>query len=162
MSFISMELLLLVLAAAIIYYSMPKRFQWILLLVVSYVFYASYSLKAMSFIVFTTISTYIGTRVIERIATRGKAELAARKKSMSAQEKKALKGSDQKKQKIGHHCNSGSKLRNSRIFKVCELYDRKPQFHSLWTGDDNKTVSNETFTPTGNIFLYFPVNGLCN
>lgn len=91
MSFISMELLLLVLAAAIIYYSMPKRFQWILLLVVSYVFYASYSLKAMSFIVFTTISTYIGTRVIERIATRGKAELAARKKSMSAQEKKALK-----------------------------------------------------------------------
>ena len=144
-----MELLLLVLAAAIIYYSMPKRFQWILLLVVSYVFYASYSLKAMSFIVFTTISTYIGTRVIERIATRGKAELAARKKSMSAQEKKALKAQIK---------------RNKRLVTTAILVANFgiPQFHSLWTGDDNKTVSNETFTPTGNIFLYFPVNGLCN
>ena len=45
MSLISMEFLLFVLAAAVGYYLIPKKYQWLWLLVFSYIYYASSGVK---------------------------------------------------------------------------------------------------------------------
>ena len=52
MSLISMEFLLFVIAAAAGYYWIPKKFQWIWLLLFSYVYYVSGGIKATCFLIF--------------------------------------------------------------------------------------------------------------
>jgi len=61
-----MEFLLFVCAAVIIYYVVPARFQWIMLLVFSYAFYAASGVKLLFFLLLTTLSTYGAALWIER------------------------------------------------------------------------------------------------
>ena len=59
MAFTSFSFLLfagLVIAA---YYLVPKRFQWWVLLIASYVFYLTADVRYLVFIVLTTVTTYI-------------------------------------------------------------------------------------------------------
>ena len=58
MSLISMEFLIFVFAALAVYYLIPGRYQWIWLLGVSYVYYASSGLVYLIFIGYTTLVTY--------------------------------------------------------------------------------------------------------
>ena len=57
MSLISMEFLIFVFAALAVYYLIPGRYQWIWLLGVSYVYYASSGLVYLIFIGYTTLVT---------------------------------------------------------------------------------------------------------
>lgn len=66
MSFTSLEYLLYVLLSAACYYILPKRMQWIVLLVFSYVFYALAGWKLLFFLLFTTASTFLAGSVIQR------------------------------------------------------------------------------------------------
>ena len=100
MSFISTELLLLVFITAAIYYIIPKKYQWILLLVVSYMFYTSYGLKYVGFIAFTTITTFLGGIFIEKTAQSGKDKISANKATMTPEEKKAMKAHTKHNKKL--------------------------------------------------------------
>ena len=91
MSFVSMKLLLLVAAATLIYYTAGKKHQWIVLLIVSYIFYASYGVKPMVFILFTTLVTFFGGLLLEKLENDGKAKLELLKADMSKEEKKKFK-----------------------------------------------------------------------
>ena len=61
MSYISAGFLLLIIITAIIYYVLPRNCQWIVLLAASIVFYATYGIRYMGYILFTIITTYIFT-----------------------------------------------------------------------------------------------------
>lgn len=74
-----------------LYYVCPLRFRWMLLLLVSYAFYAYHGLSALPFILITTLSTYLGALAIGRIGEAGKAYLREHKAQLSAEEKKAQK-----------------------------------------------------------------------
>lgn len=100
MSFISTKLLLLVLIAAVIYYVMPKKYQWIVLLAVSYVFYAYSGVKTMGFILFTTIVTYLGGIFVEKAAQNGKEKLAANKAVLTQEEKKTIKAQTKRNKRL--------------------------------------------------------------
>ena len=100
MSFISTGLLLLVFATAVVYYIMPKKYQWIILLAVSYMFYASYGLQYVGFIVFTTITTFLGGVFIEKIAQTGKDKISANKEILTTDEKKAIKAQIKRNKKL--------------------------------------------------------------
>lgn len=100
MSFVSTELLLLVLVLAVIYYVIPKKYQWIVLLAGSYVFYASTGIKTIGFIIFTTITTYLGGLFIEKAANAGKEKLSANKTTMTAEEKKMIKAQTKRNKRL--------------------------------------------------------------
>lgn len=59
MSFISAGFLITIALAAAVYYLVPKKYQWIVLLIMSFLFYATYGVKYMGYIVFTIVSSYI-------------------------------------------------------------------------------------------------------
>ena len=67
MSLISMEFLIFVGIAVIGYYLIPKRFQWIWLLIFSYIYYASPGIKILFFLLYTTITTYGTGRLLDRV-----------------------------------------------------------------------------------------------
>lgn len=58
MSLISLKFLLFVFAAVAGYYLIPKKYQWIWLLLFSYLYYISSSVKIVFFLLFTTLTTY--------------------------------------------------------------------------------------------------------
>lgn len=59
MAFTSVEFIIFLILGVALYYAMPKRIRWVMLLLISYVFYLSGGVGAVSYILFTTISTYI-------------------------------------------------------------------------------------------------------
>lgn len=65
MSLISMEFLLFVLAAVTGYYLIPRKYQWIWLLIFSYVYYAAAGIRIVFFLVYTTVTTYVTGRLLE-------------------------------------------------------------------------------------------------
>ena len=84
---------------AALYYLCPDRFKWMLLLLVSYAYYAYCGMNALPFILLTTLSTWAGALKIGSIAEKSKAELKARKSELDAAGKKALKAAARRRQR---------------------------------------------------------------
>jgi len=74
MSFSSLTFFLFLMLIALIYYVIPKRFQWCVLLAASYAFYLSSGVKQVLFIVSTTLITYTAGLLMQRIRDQAKAE----------------------------------------------------------------------------------------
>lgn len=68
MSLISMEFLLFVLVAAVGYYWIPGKYQWVWLLLFSYIYYVSGGWKVTCFLVFTTVTTWLSGLWLEKIS----------------------------------------------------------------------------------------------
>ena len=90
MVFFSIAFLIYVLAAAIVYFLVPKNYRWCVLLVASYVFYWLNSRLLVLVLLATTLVTFLIGRWIDSENAKGKAELAARE-GLTGKEKKALK-----------------------------------------------------------------------
>lgn len=58
MSFTSAEFIGFLLLTLAAYYLLPRRFQWIVLLVASYGFYLCGGVGALGYLLFTTLTTY--------------------------------------------------------------------------------------------------------
>lgn len=67
MSLTSIEFLVFVIVAVVGYYIIPKRCQWMWLLLFSYIYYASAGIQYLGFILYTTLVTYGTALVIHRI-----------------------------------------------------------------------------------------------
>lgn len=85
---------------ALAYYLCPNRFKWMLLLLVSYIYYAYCGVRALPFMVLTTLSTWGGALAIGSIGEKSKAEIKARKAELDAAGKKALKAKAKSRQRI--------------------------------------------------------------
>jgi D-alanyl-lipoteichoic acid acyltransferase DltB (MBOAT superfamily) len=97
MLFTSYEFLIFVLITAVLYYTVPKRFQWGLLLVANYVFYALAGLSYLPFILLTTITTYLGGMKLRSQFKVQDEYLALHKSEMSREERKEYKAKEKKK-----------------------------------------------------------------
>ena len=91
MTLTSLSFYLLVLALLVLYYLVPKRFQWVVLLIGSYAFYAFVCLRYMGFIVITTLTTYFGARGMDAMTARMEQTVAAHKQDWERDERKAYK-----------------------------------------------------------------------
>lgn len=67
MSLVSNTFVLFVLAAVVLYYLVPKKMQWIILLIFSYLYYLSGNAKYVVFILFSTVVTYSFALIIEHM-----------------------------------------------------------------------------------------------
>lgn len=91
MLFTSYSFLAFLLILFLLYYIVPKKCQWVLLLIAGYVFYAHAGWECFLFIGVTTITTYGAGLLIDRNHNQQKAYLAENKASLSKEEKKAYK-----------------------------------------------------------------------
>lgn len=98
MLFTSYEFLGFLLLLFFLYYVIPKKLQWKLLLFASYLFYAMAGVKYLFYIGITTLSTYFICRKIENIGEIQKAYIKSKKEALTREEKKAYKASMKKKQ----------------------------------------------------------------
>lgn len=91
MLFTSYQFLLFVVVLFILYYLIPKKYQWILLLVGSYLFYAYAGVSYLFYFATTTISTYLISQRIKKVKNKQKEYIKANKDSLSRAEKKEYK-----------------------------------------------------------------------
>ncbi len=91
MAFTSMQFVMFLVLAVAVYYGTPKRYRWVTLLVVNYIFYYFAGIKYFLYLFATTISTYIATRKLGDMAEKNKAAYTAAKGELDKEERKAWK-----------------------------------------------------------------------
>lgn len=82
-----------------LYYLLPKRFQWMLLLGFSYFFYACQNPKYLFFLLASCVTVYATGIILQRIADEQKKYLSKRKEVLSKEEKKNYKQKMKSRQK---------------------------------------------------------------
>ena len=83
----------------LLYFLIPQKYRWMLLLAASVVFYAYSGWTNLLYIAATAVSTFFITRKIEKMAGAAKDEVSAHKSEWSRDEKKAFKERAKKKRR---------------------------------------------------------------
>ena len=96
MRFASYEFIAFLLLLFPLYYLVPKRWQWGVLLGASYLFYAFAGPECILFILLTTLSSYGIARWMGRLSAREAAYVAEHREQMSKEERKAYKAKEKK------------------------------------------------------------------
>lgn len=96
MLFTSYEFIIFVAFLLGLYYIVPKRFQWILLLVASYIFYWTANPAYLLYIGVTTVTIYFAARKIEENAKLQTEYIKQHKEELSKEEKKEYKKQQKK------------------------------------------------------------------
>ncbi len=91
MDFISVSFMMFVAVLAILYFLVPGKCKWVVLLLGSYAFYVCSSAKALVFLVTTTFVTFVTGLALGRENSKLSQTLKERKEELSREEKKALK-----------------------------------------------------------------------
>lgn len=99
MLFTSYEFIGFVAVLLLLYYTVPKKWQWPLLLAGSYLFYFLAGAAYLLYIGFTTISVYCMGRCIENVQRKQGIYIKEHKDSMQKEEKKAYKSMMKRRQK---------------------------------------------------------------
>ncbi len=100
MLFTSPGFLLFLVALFLLYYLIPKRFQWVLLLAANAVFYAFAGWSGFIYISVTILSTYFAGRRIAAIHGENEAYIAAHRADMSKEERKERKASARRASRV--------------------------------------------------------------
>lgn len=91
MELISIKFALFVLLALFIYYIVPKRHRWIVLLSASYAYYLIICNKYIIYMMITTLTTYIGGILIDNLCKKQKEVIKEHKLEWDKEQKKAYK-----------------------------------------------------------------------
>ena len=91
MFFTSYEFIGFIIALFLLYYIVPQKWQWQLLLVASYAFYFAAGLKYLIYILATTVTIYAASRSIEQNQAAQTLYIKEHKAGLSKEEKKAYK-----------------------------------------------------------------------
>ncbi|MHB8063141.1 MAG: MBOAT family O-acyltransferase [Ruminiclostridium sp.] len=98
MLFTSHVFILFLVAVFILYYSIPKKYQWMLLLAASYLFYAFSGIKYILYILLTTVSTYFVSLKISELHQVQSDYLTQNKGTLTKEERKNYKAAIKSKQ----------------------------------------------------------------
>lgn len=98
MLFTSYQFMFFVLITVVLYYAVPKKAQWCLLLAADYVFYYLAGSSYLPFILLTTISTYLVGMRIRKLRRSQEEYVALHKADMSREQRKEYKNVQKKKQ----------------------------------------------------------------
>ena len=97
MTLTSFPFLLFAAVTLLVYYTVPRRGQWVVLLAASTLFYAAAGGWYLPFILATILSTYAVARLMAAHAAKDEAFVAAHKSDLSKDERKAYKAAGKKK-----------------------------------------------------------------
>ena len=91
MLFTSLSFVIFLISTVILYYLMPKKAKWPLLLISGLVFYAIADVRYLFFILLTAFSVYLAALRLEKINITQKDYIKSRKGSLTKEEKQAYK-----------------------------------------------------------------------
>ena len=91
MDFISVTFMIFILILICLYFLVPDKYKWMVLLAGSYVFYAFSGIKLMIFLIFTTAVTFVSGRKLGDINQESSQYLKEHKTELSRDEKKQYK-----------------------------------------------------------------------
>ncbi len=103
MLFTSYEFIAFMLLCFVIYYAIPQKCQWVMLLISSYIFYFCAGTFYPLFILATTATTYLFARKMDGLYAV-EAQYLAENKGLAREDKKAYKKKMSKKRKISMLC----------------------------------------------------------
>ena len=130
MAFTSFSFLLFAAAVIALYYLVPKKFQWWVLLIASYVFYLTADIRYLVFILLTTVTTYFTARHMGKALDVQDAYLAEHKKELSREEKKEYKA---KVKSANRKWMIGCLLFNFGMLSICKAALVEP-FRAMMSG----------------------------
>ena len=99
MSFLKISFFLFLILGAIIYYIIPKKSQWVWLLILSFIYYFSFSIKCSLALVYVTTVIYIAGRLISKFEKDRKLAIKPEGVKLSKEEKRIIKEKYTKKKK---------------------------------------------------------------
>lgn len=99
MHFASYEFILFLVILVVVYYTIPKKWQWMLLLAASYVFYSFAGIENFAYILTTTVTTWFAAIRIDKLKQHQNDHLDRNKSAMSREERKSYKTEIKAKQK---------------------------------------------------------------
>ena len=99
MNITSFTFVIFIFAIIIVYYLVPKKYQWVVLLVASAFFYSYVGIKPALFVLFTATTIFIATTLMDKISVNQKEYLEQNKEFLSKEERKQIKQGNQKKRK---------------------------------------------------------------
>ena len=99
MLFTSFNFILFIAILFVVYYLIPKRFQWMLLLIASYIFYSFAGIQYLLYIIVTTVSIYLTSVKIGRIQAVEADYIKDNREMLSRDERKAYKAVMKSKQR---------------------------------------------------------------
>lgn len=91
MAFTTINFIVFLLAVVTIYYIIPKKAQWVFLLIASYAFYLFSGIKPVFYIIATTLTTFYAAILMEKQRTISANLISALPEDASLQDKKAIK-----------------------------------------------------------------------
>jgi len=100
LTFTSLSFFAFVLATLILYYIIPLKFRWVVLLAASTAFYAIVCFKYLPFIVFTAFSTWLGGLWLSKAASDRKNELKLHREEWDSDVKKRFKNGTVKRKRL--------------------------------------------------------------
>ena len=83
----------------VLYYAIPKKFQWVLLLISSIVFYLAGGVQSALYVLITATSLYFATVIMQKLTDSQKEFIKANKETLTRDEKKQYKAKIKKKRK---------------------------------------------------------------
>ena len=99
MSITSFSFVLFLFLLLLVYYAVPGRFQWTVLLLASVFFYLLCSPRGALYVLITAASSYAAVRYMDALSARRRSMLASERDSMSREEKKLFKAKIQSRRK---------------------------------------------------------------
>lgn len=99
MSIFSMEFFCFLAVLGLVYFTVPKKHQWIVLLIASYLFYACSGLDGFVYILTTTVSTFLIGIKLEQMQAAYSAKAKNPEAPLTKEEKSKLKASCTKKKR---------------------------------------------------------------
>lgn len=90
MAFTSLYFLLFLTAVVFVFYLVPRKFQWIILLVASYSFYIAGGFKGVFYLLGTTLITYGAALWIQKIRNQAQEQIQKADNALSKEEKRAV------------------------------------------------------------------------
>ena len=100
MIFTSLNFLIFFSIVFLVYYILPKKFQWIVLLIASIYFYISASVQYILYVLFAATITYSGALLISKLDNKYKDDIENGLDNKTKDERKIVKKKYQKKKKL--------------------------------------------------------------
>lgn len=121
MSITTFTFFLFACAVLVVYFLVPKRYQWVVLLTASCIFYLSYGAQYILYVLFTSASIHVAARVMQKIADGQKTFLKGAGKTLSKEEKSAYKNKNKLIKKTVMLCTLLANLLILCVFKYAHF-----------------------------------------
>lgn len=155
MSIISLPFLIFVFAIFAVYYLVPKKQQWVVLLVASIFFYALCGVQNACYILFTATTVYLATRWMYSISSDQKTYFKENKEVLTKEEKNIIKKKNQTKRRFIMIATLLFNLAILCVFKYSNFVIDQMNGVFQWFGNPASFSSVDFIVPLGISFYTF-------